>query len=195
MLDHKAITRAKVYTESGPRSIDATIYDLNGNPIHPGRPNPVLRRTASGHLFQPCNEVIKASEMINSGFLASDEAQPIPVKIVAIGQEFRATSARQGQVYSCTWPSSTPLGFTYKQACVARFRDVHDCRGESKGHRCWVAGLCKSTRPGSNTLPMTAKLVNNEKRMFLGTLDTADDVWMQIARELEYHESRSNTTQ
>jgi len=41
--------------------LHAIILDMNDNPIRPGQPAPILRRTRSGHLYQPelrmCNKV------------------------------------------------------------------------------------------------------------------------------------------
>ena len=56
----------KIGTNSRPQNrIEATILDLNGNPIRPNNPTPVLRRSNLGHLFQPRNEVVKAAEMMD----------------------------------------------------------------------------------------------------------------------------------
>jgi hypothetical protein len=175
--------KIKPGTASGPQSLNATIYDLNGNPIHVGQPMPVLRRTASGHLFQPRNQVIKGSELMPPIPLLPDETQPTSLK------ELEKALTHQAQTRSRNRPVLTAPASTNQRATSTRRRDVHDCRGESEGHRCWVAGLSMFESSDSDDLPMAAKLVSNKKMKIPRTTNYADDIWMQIARELE-HERR-----
>lgn len=44
------------------RTTHAHVLSLNGTPIHAGTPAPFLRRTRSGHLFEPEQSVIKTCE-------------------------------------------------------------------------------------------------------------------------------------
>jgi hypothetical protein len=43
--------------------MDATITDLHGNTMRAGQAPPLLRRTASGHLYQPNDQVRKGGEI------------------------------------------------------------------------------------------------------------------------------------
>jgi hypothetical protein len=182
MLSNQAL-KPKSGTTSGPQNLHASIYDLNGNAIRIGQPKPVLRRTASGHLFQPHNQVIKGSEMMPPLPLTPDETQPTSLK------ELEWALTKQEQTHSCNRPVPTAPASTNQQAGFARSRDIHNCRGESEGHRCWVAGLSMFESSDSDNLPVTAKLVSNKEMKIPHTTNHADDIWMQIARELE-HERR-----
>jgi hypothetical protein len=176
-------TRARIGTKTGPDSLDATVYDLNGNPVRTGRPKPVLRRTASGHLFQPCNQVIKGSEMMSPVPLTPVAAQPQSTENVVTVQE---PLTKQLRARSYRPPTSTSLDPTRQYTQRTGPRDLHDCRGESHDHRCWTSELGEFGRPDSETLPMTLFSNNGEKDR--RAMDSDEDVWMQIAREMEDNE-------
>jgi hypothetical protein len=85
---------AKNHLNTCPKSIQATILDLNSHPVRANLPMPVLRRTASGYLFQPWSQVIKAVEMMCP--VPTEEEQDVELTKWARGEEVTDKRGKKG---------------------------------------------------------------------------------------------------
>ena len=179
---------AKIRTMSYPQRIQATILDLNGNPLRACHPTPILRRTTSGHLFQPSNEVVKASEMmaavpVTLGEVVQSPRRPIR-KVIVVQKAKRRKDGSMNkkvrfQMSSMTGDTSTPSASvpstTSQQSRVAVAASIHECQFEDKGHRCMTDQLVNYSRPDSETLGTIMNTVSIIERI-VRVLDDADDV-------------------
>jgi hypothetical protein len=163
--------------------IHATILDLNNNPIRPNHPLPVLRRTASGHLFQPHNQVVKAAEILGPATVGV-KVRAKRVRFVGVHDDVKVEREEETKYMTqeggeCMSPmdSVTSLASTLDREWGVK---CAGCVGESEGSRCWIAGLCEQEcgRRDSDTLAGVGVV----RKGFDGV---EDDVWMQVAGEYD----------
>lgn len=137
-----------------PANIKVAVLDLNGNHVRAGGNIPVLRRSASGTLFQPCNTVIKASEMIAPVPVALDELSTLrhasvhEVQVVRAAKKNRSSALKKrvrfevscGKNCSLDDYTSTPL----KVSLIVKDVKPQTCTDEEESHRCVTRGLLTS---------------------------------------------------
>jgi hypothetical protein len=171
------------------KRIQATILDLNGHLVHPKLPIPVLRRTASGHLFQPRNQVVKAREIMDP--VPTEEEEDEVLRRWAAGEEKESVVKEKRMEGKLVWEGSNKKGTSTELAlrkkrlwCEGAVGD--GCQDESRHHRCYVQGLVGLDRSESQTLPVGLGIVSDQEQ-FLGVVDEGDDegndVWVEVAKE------------
>lgn len=172
--------------------VHATIRDLNGNHISLNNPIPILRRTSSGHLFQPRNDVVKASEMVIPIPVMPDEIVTLrrvsirEVEVVRAEKQKRNSAAKQRVRFQTSIAEESSNG-TSSMQCKSRLvvEDViaHDCRLEEDGHRCIIKNLFDVAWPDIVTFQQTDGMVRAEQKHSSSAGYETDDIWAQIACE------------
>ncbi|KAH7090713.1 hypothetical protein FB567DRAFT_618273 [Paraphoma chrysanthemicola] len=144
----------------GPTDIPVAVLDLNGNPICGDGPVPVLRRSCSGHLLQPCNAVIKASEMTAPVAVAPDQivtlrhatvhevhvlqtARKNTTRVLKKRVRFSALCAKNSSSDGSKLTSPVLLEGNH----VADEMDVHNCRNEGESLRCITQSILSHDCP------------------------------------------------
>ncbi|KAH7075422.1 hypothetical protein BKA63DRAFT_490405 [Paraphoma chrysanthemicola] len=179
-----------------PADIPVAVLDLNGNPICADRPVPVLRRSCSGHLFQPCEGVIKASEMMAPVPVAPDEivmlrrATVLEVHVLRPVRKNRISGLKKRVRFSAlcakdsssdgSKPTSTVL---LEGNHVANEMDAHNCRNEEESHHCITNSILSFGCPDSVSSGEAACMVRAGRKRNLNVQHEADDVWLRIAYE------------
>lgn len=175
--------------------IPVTVRDLNGNHVCADGPVPILRRTISGHLFQPRNEVVKASELVVPLLVRSDEiitlrhASVHEVEVVRAAKKKGDSAAKQRVRFETliAEESSQASKGTSSTLCrgglVVEVVNAHDCRHEEGGHRCMTKDLLEFDWPDSVIFRGVDDTVRARPKHSSDLGNEPDDIWAQIARE------------
>jgi hypothetical protein len=175
--------------------IQATICDLNGNPIRASQPIPILRRSVSGRLFQPCNQVVKASELIDHVYVTPKKALHSQTTFAMKGDmvkrgpvikkvHFQPPNIEANSSAPMKWTSAPSASKPSQRKRAASVVKAHSCDKECEGQRCLVGGIVHFGRRDSDTLPPVLQTVIGAEQASEFRYGP-DDVWMQIAIEQE----------
>jgi hypothetical protein len=162
-------------------TIEAAILDFNSNPVLANRPTPVLRRTASGRLFQPYNQVVKAVEMMEP--VMTEEEENEVMRRWAAGEDVVERGARRMRVRHGVKRRKSKDSETVERRrlrCESVFGNV--CQDESHIHRCHIKGLFELDSSDPNFLSFGSGSLHGQEGILVGG-GGADDVWVEIAQE------------